>query len=321
MDLEEQTLHYYLKVFNLILIIFFILFFLFFLNIFNKNIVFKNNTISINKGEHIEEVLINNTLNLSNIEIGLIKIYFKISNLINKNYIHYGEFKINNNISLFNFINIISQPSNLLFKITIVEGWSQKQLNLELSKYFEDYHSIPYQDIIADTYFLQKNGNFDIFLNKLKTNKLNYFKNNFKNELFNHYSENELLIIGSLIEKEGLDENDKRLISSVIFNRLNKRMKLQIDATVLFALTNGRYDLERKLLISDLKIDHPFNTYMYKGLPPKPISYVGKKTLDIIFENNKSDFLFYFFNNSLNRHIFSKTFNEHKNKLNEYRNK
>ena len=165
-----------------------------------------------------------------------------------------------------------------------------------------------------------KGENFKI-INKLKTNKLKYFKNNFKNELFNHYSENELLIIGSLIEKEGLDENDKRLISSVIFNRLNKRMKLQIDATVLFALTNGRYDLERKLLISDLKIDHPFNTYMYKGLPPKPISYVGKKTLDIIFENNKSDFLFYFFNNSLNRHIFSKTFNEHKNKLNEYRNK
>ena len=50
------------------------------------------------------------------------------------------------------------------------------------------------------------------------------------------------------------------------------------------------------------------------------ISYVGKKTLDIIFENYKSDFLFYFFNNSLNRHIFSKTYNDHIKKLNEFRN-
>ena len=98
-------------------------------------------------------------------------------------------------------------------------------------------------------------------------------------------------------------------------------MKLQIDATVLFALTNGNYNLERKLLRSDLKINHPFNTYIIDGLPPEPISYVGKQTLDIIFKNNKNEFLFYFFNNSLNTHIFSKTFKQHKEKLNEYRNK
>ena len=66
--------------------------------------------------------------------------------------------------------------------------------------------------------------------------------------------------------------------------------------------------------------DDPFNTYLYKGLPPKPISYVGKKTLDIIFENYKTDFLFYFFDNSLNKHIFSKNYADHKKKLNEYRN-
>ena len=72
---------------------------------------------------------------------------------------------------------------------------------------------------------------------------------------------------------------------------------------------------------TDLKKNHPFNTYIIKGLPPGPISYVGKKTLDILFENNKNDFLFYFFNYSLNKHIFSKSFKEHKEKLNEYRKK
>ena len=129
------------------------------------------------------------------------------------------------------------------------------------------------------------------------------------------------MIIGSLIEKEGLDEVDKSKIASVIFNRIDNNMKLQIDATVLYSLTNGNYDLGRKLLISDLKVNHTFNTYINYGLPPEPIAYVGKKTLDIIFENKKTDFLFYFFNNSLNKHIFSKTYEEHKNKLNEYRNK
>ena len=73
-------------------------------------------------------------------------------------------------------------------------------------------------------------------------------------------------------------------------------------------------------MLSDLKIDHPYNTYINYGLPPKPISYVGKKTLDIIFENYKTDFMFYFFNYDLNRHIFSKNYKDHIKKLNEYRN-
>ena len=146
--------------------------------------------------------------------------------------------------------------------------------------------------------------------------------NNFKdNIVYKKFTENEIMTIGSLLEKEGLDIEDKKKISSVIYNRLNKKMKLQIDATVIYALTNGEYNMKRNLLLKDLKIDHPYNTYIYNGLPPKPISYVGKETLDIIFENYKTDFLFYFFNKSLNRHIFSKTYEEHRKKLNDYRNK
>jgi len=98
-------------------------------------------------------------------------------------------------------------------------------------------------------------------------------------------------------------------------------MKLQIDATVLFSITKGKYKLNRNLNFNDLKINDPYNTYKINGLPPKPISYVSTTTIDIIMENYKTDYLFYFFNNSLNRHIFSINFKEHRNKLNEYRNK
>ena len=72
-------------------------------------------------------------------------------------------------------------------------------------------------------------------------------------------------------------------------------------------------------MLSDLKIDHPYNTYINYGLPPKPISYVGRKTLDIIFEKKETEFMFYFFNKSLNKHIFSNNYEEHKLRLNEYR--
>ena len=319
--MEEQILHYYLKAFSLIFLIFTVLIFLYIVSLINKNIEIKKNPISINKGDSIEDILKDNIIDVTILEITFVKIYLKISNFINKKYFHYGDFNINSTSSLIDFLNVISKPRNILLKITIVEGWSQSQLDFELSKYFVDFHPIPYQHIIADTYYIQKNSDFDSFLNKLNNFKKNYFIEYRYNELFDKFNITELMIIGSLLEKEGLDAEDKKQISSVIFNRLDRKMKLQIDATVLFAITNGKYDLNRKLLRSDLKIDHPFNTYIYKGLPPEPISYVGKKTLDILFENNKNDFLFYFFNYSLNKHIFSKSFKEHKERLYEYRKK
>ncbi len=321
MDLEEQILRYYLKAFSFIFIIFTVLFFFYILYLFNKNIEIKKNPININKGESIERVVKNNIINVTNLDITFVKIYIKINSLINKKFFHYGDFNIQSNSSLIDFLKIITKPSNVLLKITIVEGWSQNQLDLELSKYFTDFQSIPYNDIIADTYYINKNMNFDSFLNKLYDFKTNFFQKYRNNELSEKYNINELMIIGSLLEKEGLNEEDKKQISSVIFNRLDRNMKLQIDATVLFAITNGKYNLKRKLLRSDLKTNHPFNTYIYKGLPPGPISYVGKKSLDILFENNKNDFLFYFFNYSLNKHIFSKSFKEHKERLYEYRKK
>ena len=288
---------------------------------FNKNLLLNNNPINIKKGANIEEIIKTNINNLSKVEIELFKIYFKINKVISNNFIHYGDFKIRNETSLLDFINTITKPSNILTKITIVEGWSKKKLDIELSKFFENFYSIPYSDIIADTYFIQKDADFNSFINKLKDIKKKYFLKHQNNKLFNKFNINEIMIIGSLLEKEGLDENDKKKISSVIFNRLDKNMKLQIDATVLYSLTNGEYNLERKLLLRDLKLDHPYNTYIYKGLPPRPISYVGKKTLDILFENYQTDFMFYFFDNSLKMHIFSKSYKEHKQKLNEYRNK
>ena len=319
--MEEQILHYYLKAFSFTFIICIILFFFYIFYLFNKNIEIKKNPITINKGESIEDIIKNNIFDVTTLEITIVKIYLKIINIIDNKFFHYGDFNIQNNSSLIDFLNIISKPSNILLKITIVEGWSQNQLDLELSKYFKDFNTIPYKSIIADTYYIQKNTDFNSFLNKLYNFKNDYFKKYRNNELNHKFNIDELMIIGSLLEKEGLDEEDKKQISSVIYNRLDRKMKLQIDATVLFAITNGKYDLNRKLLRSDLKIEHPFNTYIYVGLPPEPISYVGKKTLDILFENNKNEFLFYFFDYSLNKHIFSKSFKEHRQKLYEYRKK
>ncbi len=319
--MEELILHYYLKVFSLLIVTLLITSLLYAFYVLNKELDISNRLIIIKKGEKIENLLNQNINDISKIESIILNIYFKANNILFNKFIHFGEFQIDSNVSAINLFNIVSNPSNIINRITIVEGWSNKQLKFELLKYFKNIKNVPYEEIIADTYFFEKNSNFEIFLENLITIKLKYM-NNFKdNIIYKKFTENEIMTIGSIIEKEGLDNEDKKKISSVIFNRLKNNMKLQMDATVIYAITKGQYNLKRKLLLKDLKTDHPFNTYVYYGLPPKPISYVGSETLDIIFENYKTDFLFYFFDNSLKRHIFSKTYAEHKKKLNDYRQK
>ena len=317
MVLEELILLYYLRIISLIFILVFLyLSYLFFL----KNIESINLNVTIEKNQSSKSIIDSNISNLNSIERFITKTYLSIHAKYLKK-IHYGKFIMPERVNLKIFISTITKPSNFISKITIVEGWSKDQLN-ELLKYkFEEFKSIEYLEILADTYFLHSYENFYELYSKLKKSK-EYTKQKYKShELLKIYTFDQLIIIGSLLEKEGIDDFDKKIIFSVIQNRLQKKMKLQIDATTIFAITDGKYDLDRELNLRDLKIKHPYNTYHIKGLPPGPISYVGKKTMDLIFENYKSKYLYYFYNNIVNKHIYSETYIEHRRKLSEYRNK
>ena len=316
--MEEQILRYYLKVFS---IISFILFIYIFYILCIKKIIINEEIFNIKKNQKLDIIIEKNILYENKLNELFYKIYIKIYNKFISN-IHYGTFSHENNSNFINFIYKISQPSNIVNKITIVEGWSKNELNLKLNNYYNNiYGDIEYNEIIADTYFLSPDESFEEFKNKLIITKNNYFAKNKKNSIFKSFTYKDILTIGSLLEKEGLDNDDKRNIFSVIINRLNKKMKLQIDATVLYAITNGRFDLKRRLNFDDLKIEHPYNTYKIYGLPPNPISYVGLKTIELILENYNTDYLFYFYDSFKQKHIYSKNYSEHKRKLNDYRSK
>jgi UPF0755 protein len=313
--LEEQILRFYLKVFSFLLI-FVIYFFYIFLV---REINLKNDNFFIKKNENYKNI-VNNNITDYNINLFFYKLALRIL-LYTNNEIHFGKFKLKKNTNYYQILNTILLPSNVYKKITIVEGWSKKNLNIILSSSFNDYLELNYDKIIADTYFIGSGTSFLQF-KKLLDKKFLFIKNKFKeHSLSERYSFDQILIIGSLLEKEGIDFEDKRKIYSVIMNRLKKNMKLQIDATVIFSLTGGDRNLERKLTYDDLKNKNPYNTYMNYGLPPGPISYVGYKTIELIFEDYKTEYLFYFYNSFENKHVFSLNYKDHLKKLNEYRSK
>lgn len=121
------------------------------------------------------------------------------------------------------------------------------------------------------------------------------------------------LIIASLIEREAEGDIDRTKISSVIYNRLRIGMRLQIDATVQYAIEQDTGDRKGERLTSrdNNTYDSPYNTYRIAGLPPTPIAAPGRDSLHAALNPARTDFLYYRVSRSTGRHCFSKTLAEH----------
>lgn len=116
----------------------------------------------------------------------------------------------------------------------------------------------------------------------------------------------EIVTIASLIEREAKTTEDRPRIAGVLENRLKKGMKLEIDATVLYALGHHK----QRVYFKDLLVDSPYNTYRHAGLPPGPIASPGAQSLRAALEPEKNDFLFYVARPN-GSHYFTHTRQEH----------
>ncbi|MEX1093884.1 MAG: endolytic transglycosylase MltG, partial [Acidimicrobiia bacterium] len=113
------------------------------------------------------------------------------------------------------------------------------------------------------------------------------------------------LIIASLIETEVLLDIERPVVSSVLHNRLELGMKLDIDATVLYAVGS------RDIAEFDRDVDSPYNTYIVNGLPPTPIAAPGRASLEAAANPDETDYLFYVLSDLDGNHAFAATLDEH----------
>lgn len=142
----------------------------------------------------------------------------------------------------------------------------------------------------------------NVMLNKTKEVVLKYQPKMQEQKMSVH----KLLTMASLIEEEATKNVDRKKISSVFYNRLEKDMLLQTDPTVLYA--KGEH--KEKVLYADLEIDSPYNTYKYKGLPPGPIANSGTSSIEAVLNPEKTDY-YYFLATAEGQVIFTKTLDEH----------
>ena len=123
----------------------------------------------------------------------------------------------------------------------------------------------------------------------------------------------EIVTMASLIEKEVRTIEDKKIVSGILWKRLKSRMPLQVDATISYI--TGRKTTE--ITKEELKINSPYNTYKYKGLPLGPICNPGLESIKAAIYPKQSEYWFYL-STPEGETIFSKTLREHNEAITKY---
>lgn len=129
----------------------------------------------------------------------------------------------------------------------------------------------------------------------------------------------EMVTLASLVEKETGKPDERTLVAGVYQNRLDGGLLLQCDPTVVYAaILAGQY--RGTIYQSDLKRDHPYNTYVRSGLPPGPVANPGRASLEAALSPAVTEYL-YFVSDTEGGHIFSRTLAEHNRQVTAYRRK
>lgn len=254
------------------------------------------------------------------------KLYFTYFSYIRqkftKKYMMNGEYFIPPNSNIFDIIKILESGKVILHYITFPEGVSNYQVRqiLDEEPMLTEEVDIDFQEglLLPETYQFKKNDTKQSIINHMKKNMKNIIQEEYKN-YDGHLTVNEIIILASLIEKETSLIAERALVSSVFYNRLKLNMPLQTDPTIIYALTDGRYNLGRPLYRKDLLYISPYNTYIHKGLPPGPICNPGKSSIQAAIFPVKTDFLYFVAEGSTQGHLFAKSLSEHNKNVLIYR--
>lgn len=269
-----------------------------------------------------------------------LKMIYPSVNLPEKLDFQCGLYKISPNMNYAQIIEIFATGKKEILKVSIPEGLTISKIAKILEeneicnaqKFIEAAHDkelLTKLNINADSaegYLFPDTYYFDYGMPEsgVVTLMVNTFKNQIKQlsgfENLTAEKLHEIVTLASIVEREYRLPEEAPLIASVFTNRIKNSIGLYSCATVEYVITEilGK-EHPKRIFESDLKIDNPYNTYMYSGLTPGPISNPGKVALQAAAKPAKTDY-FYFqvADPSIGKHVFNKTFSEHVQNHNLY---
>ncbi|RJQ35923.1 endolytic transglycosylase MltG [Candidatus Microgenomates bacterium] len=236
-----------------------------------------------------------------------------------------GDFRLSPSMSAQDIANALTHGTVDEW-ITIPEGKRADEiadmLKAKIPTYEESWRDLLNKNegyLFPDTYLIPKDTDINLILSIMKNNfekKIASIPNIDKSNL----SKKEIITVASLVEREAKLAKDRPLVASVILNRYDISMPLQIDATIQYALGFQKSEntwWKKALTITDLKIDSPYNTYLHTGLPPTPIANPGFEVINSVVNPAQTDYLYYI-SDSTGQNHYAKTLNEHNANIKKY---
>lgn len=245
-----------------------------------------------------------------------------------------GEYEITPGLTARQFLALIVSGKVVQYAITIPEGWTFRQILKTVAANPHLVHTLADADDSTIMAMLghpgqQPEGRFfpDTYLFPAGTGDVDFLKRAYRTMAqvlaeewqqraagLPYHTPYQALIMASIIEKETAIPDERYKIAGVFVRRLQRGIKLQTDPTVIYAVGdtfNG--DITNR----DLKLDSPYNTYRYAGLPPTPIAAPGRESIRAALQPAAGDEL-YFVATGDGRHHFSTTLAEHNRAVAKY---
>jgi conserved hypothetical protein, YceG family len=236
-----------------------------------------------------------------------------------------GSFKLNQNTAVPEVIwRLITDSGAQLQKIVVPEGWRAEEIADELFRNGIISSTQPFikqvrqekleGHLFPSTYLFSP---YTPTRKIIKTMTAEYDKNvkSMIEEADRINDEKEIIILASIVEREAVEEDERPKIAAVYLNRLRIGKRLEADPTVQYAVgydTNENRQWKKDLTLRDLRVDSPYNTYRYPGLPPAPICNPGINSVKAVLHPQPNfDALYFVAGTQPGRHIFSKTYNQH----------
>jgi UPF0755 protein len=184
--------------------------------------------------------------------------------------------------------------------LTFPEGWRKEEIARRLEANLDNFSSEKFLDLTTglegylfpDTYLIPKSASPEEVVKIFQNNFENKAKPLLEEKPHPNLSQNEVLTLASLVEREARSEEDRKAVAGILLKRLQNQWPLQVDATIQY-FKGSEDDWWPEVDKKDLAFDSPFNTYKYLGLPPAPICNPGLSALRAVLEPKETDFWFY----------------------------
>lgn len=237
--------------------------------------------------------------------------------------LHAGEYRFPPGISLSKVLDDMVEGRVVIHQVTIPEGLTSQQIvdRLNATDLLTGSPRVPQEGtLLPETYRITRGMRREEVLQRMATEQQKVVRDIWakRDPTLPLKSPQELVILASIVEDETGKADERPKVAAVFINRLNKKMKLQSDPTIIYGIVGGKGSLGRPITRADISTPTAYNTYTIDGLPPGPIGNPGKEALAAVANPAKTDDL-YFVADGTGGHAFAKTLEQHNRNVAKWR--